>query len=402
MITVKKADELLSKEIKDYGNVTLPFDKTSGRILAAPMMADRDIPPYHRVTMDGIAIRFEEFKKGTRLFKIVATQAAGEEPKQVVNNTDCIEIMTGCALPSTVDTVIRYEDLKIENGYAQVGDTNVVLGQNIQRKGIDKSRGEILVPEGTFITPSVIATAASVGCTDLSVKRFPTVAIISTGNELVAPQQKPLPYQIRTSNAFAIQATLQQYGMTADLIHLRDDEQIIKSSLKDCLNQYEVLIISGGVSAGKFDYVPDALQKLNVVSLFHKIAQRPGKPFWFGKSADGRLVFAFPGNPVSTFLCCVRYFIPWLRACMGAIGAKIQMAILDSDLSFAPHLQYFIPVKIETNDEAQIIAKPVTGNSSGDYIQLLHASAFMELPMDQQEFKKRDRYQIWPFNNVLL
>ncbi|MEO6069932.1 MAG: hypothetical protein ABIN57_03265, partial [Chitinophagaceae bacterium] len=113
MITVKEADELLSKEIKDYGNVTLPFDKTSGRILTAPMMADRDIPPYHRVTMDGIAIRFEEFKKGTRLFKIVATQAAGEEPKQVVNNTDCIEIMTGCALPSTVDTVIRYEDLKI-------------------------------------------------------------------------------------------------------------------------------------------------------------------------------------------------------------------------------------------------------------------------------------------------
>ena len=153
---------------------------------------------------------------------------------------------------------------------------------------------------------------------------------------------------------------------------------------------------------GKFDYVPQALHELSVEKLFHKVHQRPGKPFWFGIHKNGVLVFALPGNPVSTFMCLYRYVLPWLKACMGLSSNQNNYAILGKDFSFAASLQYFLQVKLNINNAGNLIATPVEGNSSGDFANLLDSDAFMELPLEQNNFAKGEVFKIWPFREIFL
>jgi molybdopterin molybdotransferase len=401
MITVEQAENIIRSNGIPLGSECIDFNKANGRILAEAIFADRDIPPYNRVTMDGIAICYLEYEKGKRKFKISSTLAAGELINDVFPNDECIEIMTGAALPLSYDTVIRYEDLLIENGSATIVSNAIKKSQNIQPKGIDKKEQELLVSENEMVDAAVIATAASVGSTKLLVKKTPTIIIITTGNEVVGITDKPLPHQIRTSNSFAINALLEQYRLYADSFHVQDEPQAIKQKLSECLQQYEAIIITGGVSAGKHDHVPHILKELQVTELFHIIAQRPGKPFWFGKNEKGVLVFAFPGNPVSSFLCTIRYLIPWLQASLGMKESK-YVAVLNKAITFTPALQYFLPVNVCINDEGKLIAAPVDGNGSGDYLQLLKANAFMELPMNKENFNKGEIYRIWYFMRVHL
>ena len=166
--------------------------------------------------------------------------------------------------------------------------------------------------------------------------------------------------------------------------------------------QYDVLIITGGVSAGRFDLLPQALKECAVNEIFHKVAQRPGKPFWFGKNERDVLVFGLPGNPVSSFMCTVRYVVPWLKKCMQIKAFHSPYALLEKDISFSPALQYFLPVHAYINSVGEVIARPIAGNGSGDYLQLLPANAFIELPMNKEIFKKGEPYKIWPFRCSLL
>ncbi len=175
--------------------------------------------------------------------------------------------------------------------------------------------------------------------------------------------------------------------------------QSSKNQLKRCIDEYDVIILSGGVSMGKFDYVPPALNKLAVKKLFHKVQQRPGKPFWFGTHKSGKLVFAFPGNPVSTFMCFQRYFLPWLKKCL-EIKTNKAYAILNEDFSFKPALQYFLQVKLLINQKGELTATPLEGNGSGDFANLLQTDAFMELPLERNEFKKGEVFRIWAFKNL--
>ena len=149
---------------------------------------------------------------------------------------------------------------------------------------------------------------------------------------------------------------------------------------------------------GKFDYIPQALADLDVVKVFHKVKQRPGKPFWFGKHDDGAVVFAFPGNPVATFMCLHRYFIPWLQQSLGLHDTPKAYAILNDNLEFTPELKYFLQVKLQNDEQGRLLADPVEGNGSGDFANLADTDAFMELPADKTSFKKGEVYRIWPFN----
>jgi molybdopterin molybdotransferase len=180
---------------------------------------------------------------------------------------------------------------------------------------------------------------------------------------------------------------------------LPDNPQTIKEKLQACLDNYDVILLSGGVSMGKFDYVPQALEGLGIVKLFHKVRQRPGKPFWFGVHSSGTVVFAFPGNPVSTFACMVRYFIPWLANCLGLAAAKYY-AVLAAHVACPPNLQCFIPVQLSTSNGGVLMAAPITGNGSGDFAGLVLANAFIELPAGQEVYKMGEVYPIWPFKNM--
>jgi len=397
-ITVAEAEKIILSESRSFGTAKIPFTASLGHVLAENIVADRDLPPYDRVTMDGIAIRFDALKNGLRSFTIKATQAAGDVPVEISHDDECIEIMTGAAMPSSVDTVIRYEDLEMKNGTANVLVHPVEKNQNVHFKGRDKKKNEIVAEANQFVTPAVINMAAATGKSELLVNKVPRIVIISSGDELVEVNETPSPYQIRRSNNYAVLAVLQQYKLQPDMLRVPDNAEITRQRISACIDKYDAIIVSGAVSAGKFDYVPKALEELSVKKLFHKVRQRPGGPFWFGKHRNGLLVFALPGNPVSTFMCLHRYFLLWLRASWN-VEEKKEFAMLDQDFIFKPQLEYFLQVKLRMNDEARLLATPVMGNGSGDFANLVDMDAFMELPLERNNFTKGEVFKIWRFRN---
>jgi molybdopterin molybdotransferase len=248
------------------------------------------------------------------------------------------------------------------------------------------------------ITPAIISLAASVGKTELLVKKLPKVVIISSGDELVDAGDTPGTYQIRRSNNYTIKAVLSNHGLQSDMLHIPDNPEITEAEISKCLQKYDVILLSGGISMGKFDYIPRTLEALSVDKLFHKVSQRPGKPFWFGRHAAGAVVFAFPGNPVATFMCLHRYFLLWLNSMLGLPSKPPVYAVLTSDFNFKPELQYFLQVKLNFSKQGQLMANPIEGNGSGDFANLADTDAFMELPQNRSEFKKGESFQIWNFN----
>jgi molybdopterin molybdotransferase len=398
MITVEEAERLILDNTGDYGAEIILFEESLGRVLAETIKADRDLPPFNRVSMDGIAIKYEALGKGINTFKIKSTQAAGDSPTEIQHLDDCIEIMTGAALPSSVDTVVRYEDIEIKDGKAVLLISDIKKGQNIHVKGVDRKQGDVVLTPGRVITPAVISMAASVGETELRVKRKPRVVIISSGDELVDVAATPSAYQIRRSNSYMMKAILADVGIDAGMVHIPDEQEAINSILRQCLVNFDVLLLSGGISMGKFDYIPKVLKELQVNQIFHKVQQRPGKPFWFGKHANGPVVFAFPGNPVATFMCTQRYFIPWLNASLGAEAKPAMYAVLNADFNFQPPLKYFLQVTLAFAEDGRLVAVPVEGNGSGDFANLADTDAFMELPLSKNEFKQGEVYRVWTFN----
>lgn len=394
LISVAEASEMVLSQLIQLENEAVPLEQAIGRVLREDLFADRDFPPFHRVTMDGIAIQHATFAQGTSNFPIQEIQAAGAPQGTLHNASDCMEVMTGAILPKGTDTVIRYEDLEIQDGKASIVVEKVRAQQNVHRQGSDREAGTLIVKAGHRISPAEIGVAATVGKTELQVARLPKVVIITTGDELVEVGEQPLPHQIRSSNIYKIKSTLARWGLPAVALHLVDNKASMQASLQECLQEFEILILSGGVSKGKFDFVPEVLDNLGVNKYFHKVAQRPGKPFWFGGTEKNR-VFALPGNPVSSFMCLQRYFMPWLRASMNLPATTSALAVLNKTFTFKPDLTYFLQVKTHFDSNGRLLAQPVEGNGSGDLANLVDADAFLELPRGQEVFEEGAVYPIW-------
>lgn len=396
MTTSQEALDIILSKKGNYGIEEVSVKEALGRVLKEDLFTDRDLPPYDRITMDGIAIDYAAFKKGQRSFTIEGVAAAGSPQATLEELISCLEVMTGASLPLNVDTVIRYEDLEIKDGKATILIDTIKKGKNIHRKGEDRLQGALVVSSNTVITSAEIGMACTIGKAHLKVARLPKAIIISTGDELVEIREKPLPHQVRKSNVYQIQAILKKHQVESDTLHLVDDLEEIKLQLTEILIAYDVVILSGGVSKGKFDFLPQALEELGVEKLFHRVKQRPGKPFWFGKSKHtlGTVVFALPGNPVSSFLCTIRYFLPWLNASLGSPVPNYPSAKLTEDYFFKPDLTYHLQVKVSYDDKGQIWASPLTGNGSGDFANLVNADGFLVLPIGENNFNKGSVYSL--------
>lgn len=396
MISVTEASKIILDHAFEFEDKIIPLAESMGAILREDLLADRDFPPFDRVTMDGIAIDFSAFASGRRVFAIESTGPAGTPQQMLKSPEHCIEIMTGAILPAGTDTVIRYEDVEIKNGVATLSIDELKKGKNVHRKGEDCFAGALLVKSGTRISPAEIGIAATIGKTHLAVTNIPEAVIISTGDELVEVDEMPLDYQIRKSNAHQLKATLEQWGIKVHLAHLADDEEEIYQKLEGLLSDFKIVVMSGGVSKGKFDYIPGALEKLGVKKLFHTVKQRPGKPFWFGVSPEGTRVFALPGNPVSTFMCAHKYVHNWLNKSLG-LNSVLPYAVLAEDYTFKPDLTYYLQVKLEYASDGRILAYPQTGNGSGDHANLATADAFLEIPDGREDFRAGDIFPFIPF-----
>ena len=420
MISVEKALQTILDSAQDFGVEEIPFIKSVGRILKENIVADRDFPPFNRVSMDGIAIDFSQFETGQRTFKIEGIQAAGSKQISLQNSENCIEVMTGAILPNNCNTVIRYEDVIIENGTATINVNAINDSQNVHQKGKDGKVGDVLIRQNTKISAAEIGVLATVGKSFVKVAKQPKVMIVSTGDELVGVDEIPLEHQIRRSNVFTLVSLLEKLNIPSETDHITDDKPILKEKIKAYLQEFDVLLFSGAVSKGKFDFLPEVFEELGVEKLFHKVTQRPGKPFFYGsvaslclseqdvyQNADKRtenkyqkktIVFGFPGNPISTFVNCLAYFYPWYYKSVG-IKTEEETAILNTDVSFKPNLTYFLQVKLSYRF-GHLIATPITGNGSGDLASLVNADAFIQLSKEQTTFKKGEVFKIIRYRSL--
>ncbi|MEN8124235.1 MAG: molybdopterin molybdotransferase MoeA [Bacteroidota bacterium] len=392
MITTKKALEIILSQTENFGIETIDFKDAIGRVLKEEIVADRDFPPFNRASMDGIAITAGAFNSGIRKFPIEGIQPAGSPQLTLQNKNNCIEVMTGAMTPKNAEVIIPYELVEIKSGVANVISNDISFFQNIHRKGLDRKQNDILINKNTVISPAEIGVFATVGKSKIKVASRPKVMIISTGDELVEVDQNPKDYQIRRSNIHTLVSLLENLKIKANTIHITDDKTLLKQKIEKILNNYDVLLFSGAVSKGKFDFLPEIFEELGVEKLFHKVRQRPGKPFWFGKK-EHKTVFAFPGNPVSTFVSCMKYFYPWYKKSTGIEFENNNFAILDQNFNFKPDLTYFLQVKLE-NKQGTIYATPIAGHGSGDLANLVDNDAFIELPTGKQLFNKGEVFPL--------
>jgi molybdopterin molybdotransferase len=394
MVSVTEASQIIQGVTLTLNTATIHFQESIGRCLAEDIFADRDFPPFNRVAMDGIALHHQHYVPG-RIIKIEGMQAAGAPQKKLTDSNNGIEVMTGAILPEGTNTVIRYEDVVIQSGSAEVKPHEVKSWMNIHLKGSDAKQGELLLRAGQLISPAEISLLASVGKSLVKIFEFPRTAVVSTGDELVDVTTQPAPHQIRRSNTYALQATMHQMGWPSNSFHLIDQKEKIRAELKSILENHEVLILSGGVSKGKFDFIPETLTELGVKKLFHQVRQRPGKPFWFGTLQNNKVVFALPGNPVSTFLCFHKYIKPWVCNLMGAPCSQ-QFVKLSHDFQFQPALTYFLQVSVQ-NKNGTLTASPLPGGGSGDFVNLKEVNGFIELPAERSDFSSGEAFPYIPF-----
>lgn len=382
MISFRTAYQKVLEHKQDYGNEYVPLATAMGRILAEDILADRNLPPFNRAIKDGIAINYNAIMSGCNTFRIEGILPAGTVPKLLTDTSHCIEIMTGAVVPDNADTVIMYEHLIIENGEARL-TRNPSRGQDIHKEGSDLKKGHLLLKKCIKISAAEIGILASVGQSRVLVKKLPKAAVLSTGNELVEVTETPLPHQIRKSNTHTLYAALTEEGIIPKEFHLLDNKETITEKLSQILRDYNVLLLSGGVSKGKYDFIPEVLEELGVEKVFHHVLQRPGKPFLFGiHKGTGTVVFSFPGNPVSTFANYLVYFKDWLKCSLGLPIPKFHV-ILEEDILLKGDLTLLLRVKV-TNIEGKMMAAIVPENGSGDFASLALTDGFIILDPEKE------------------
>jgi molybdopterin molybdotransferase len=387
-IAVAEAEALIRDRLNGWGTVRVPVDAAAGEVLHQVIAAERAQPPFDRVTMDGIAIRHSALAGGLRSFTVTATQGAGAIPVPLADERSCVAIMTGAALPAGADTVVPVERIAREKDQATIAaDYQPAPGQFVHRRGSDHAQGAPLLQPGAVLGPPEMAILTVGGDSRVQIARRPAIAIVSTGDELVDVGEALGATQIRSSNDRAIAAALARRGFARySRHHLPDNRAVLERELATLLAEQDVLILTGGVSMGEFDFVPAALLALGMELVFHKVLQRPGLPLWFGVSPDGKPVFALPGNPVSSLVCLVRYVAPALLAALGATPRPAPTVQLGTGVRFEPDLTCFLPVTLGYRPDGQCAALPKPTNTSGDFIALGGTDGFVELPQGEVDF----------------
>ena len=378
LISATEASNIIAESLVQLPTETISLDSAIGRVLASDICADRDAPPFDRVMMDGIAISMYNHKLGSWRYQIIGTQAAGAKQLVLQKGEYAIEVMTGAPLPVDADAVIPVEKYDLQENYALPHEgIEVEDFQHIHKQGSDSKAGDTLISAGTTLGANELAIAASVGATELEVYRLPRIHLITTGDEVIAPEETPTDYQIRRSHPSSITSliTAQHLGEVTHE-HLQDDPDAIEAALEKALNQSnnDILILTGGISMGKFDWVAPLLNKLLGEPEFHGVAQRPGKPFAFWEGNDTPQVFALPGNPVSVMATMHHYVLPTLRIMLGKQEEQQHLPLAE-DFSWELPLTGILPYK-STNGKITIHPP----RNSGDYISLHGTDGFTCIP----------------------
>lgn len=344
MITFEKAYEIVMNSSFPTGTEKISYTASLNRILAADIISDVDMPPFNKATVDGFACKRTDLGKE---LEIIETVQAGKSPEKIPGILQCARIMTGAPVPSGSDCIFMVEDSEILPS-GKVRFTGSYRKDNISLKGEDVKKGDIVLESGKKIQPQDIAVMATVGSTEVDVFCKPLIGVISSGDELVEPEELPGDSQIRNSNACQLIAQVERSGASGKYYGIaRDDEEdtlrIVSRAIKEC----EIVIITGGVSAGDFDFVPSVLEEAGVKILFTRIAVQPGKPTTFGVHKKA-LVFGLPGNPVSSFIQFEMLVRPLICRMMGHNWQPVifQLPMKESFTRLSAERMAWLPVKI--------------------------------------------------------
>lgn len=316
MTSVEEAKNLIIKSTKRLDPVQLEISKSLNYVLAEDVISPINYPPFDQSAMDGFAIFYSDFLKKKEI-EIIGEAPAGNPFKEKISSGQSVRIFTGGKIPKGLNTVIVQERVTIKNGKILSDDFPLIEGANIRRKGSQIKKGDIALKTGTVLNPGAIGFLTGLGIASIPVFPKPNVSIIVTGNELQKPGLPLKNGQIYESNSFALTAALESIGITAiNSLNIDDDKEITKESLAFAIKNSDIVLVSGGISVGKYDFVGKCLEELEVENIFYKISQKPGKPIFFGKK-NNCLIFGLPGNPASTLSCFYEYTFPVLRILQG-------------------------------------------------------------------------------------
>lgn len=404
LLQPQQAHQRILDTIPELPAEAVPLERAAGEVLREPVTAERDQPPFDRVTMDGIALRYDAYAAGTTRLRSLGTQAAGAAAMQVTDPSTCVEVMTGTPLPLGTDCVVPVERIIREEAadgivHLQLADdANPVRHEFIHPQGSDYLRASTLLGPGIALGAPELAVLASSGLATVQVSRRPRIAVLPTGDELIPPGAPIEDHQIRRSNDFAISAALRARGHRhLEVEALADDPALLERAIARHLERQDALVLTGGVSMGKFDHLPKIMDKLGVERVFHKIQQRPGRPMWFGvHPGRGVCVFALPGNPVSSLVCLTRYVLPALDHAMGLPAPAPEWVQLAEAVTFKPNLYYHLPVRLTHREQDGVaLALPHPTNTSGDFASLAGSPGFVQLPAGESTFPAGFVADLW-------
>lgn len=388
MISVAEAIQIVEAQTPILPPESVTLVDACHRFLAEDVIADSDLPPFDRSQMDGYAVRAADTEKAPVQLQIVGESAAGNGWHQKMKAGEAVRIMTGAPLPAGADSVQQVEhtrDLSFEVVEIQ---KPVPLGRSIVTRGSEVKRGATVLRTGEQINPAVLATLASFGYAKVKVGRRPRVTVLATGSELVAVNEQPGPDQIRDSNNYSLGAYAELAGAQVERLPLAgDDVELLKHQISEAAERSEVVVTSGGVSMGIYDFTKAALKELNCEIFFERVALRPGKPTVFARFPNGTLIFGLPGNPVSvsvTFNLFARTAILQLQ---GAKQARLieQHAILARDVKGAEGRESYLPASLRTDTEGRLIVEALKWGGSSDFVAFTRACALLIVEADVQK-----------------
>lgn len=384
MIPVTEAINLVLSKTPRLTPESVGLESVMGRFLAEDIIADSDLPPFDRSQMDGYAIRAADVNRAPSILRVVGESAAGKGWHQELHAGHAVRIMTGAPVPAGADSVQQVELTRELEGGSQVEISQPVeLGRSIVRRGSEITAGKTVLDSGQQINAATIAVLASFGYSQVKVGKQPKVAVLATGSELVPVDQQPARDQIRDSNNHSLAAYAVLAGALVTRLPLAgDDTSLLKRQIAEAAESFDIVITSGGVSMGVYDFTKAALQELGAEIFFERVSLRPGKPTVFGKLPSGALVFGLPGNPVSvvvTFNLFARTAILAMQAARES-GLREAWAVLGKEAKGSLDRESYLPARLSTNDRGQLIAEPLKWGGSSDFVAFAGASALIIVP----------------------
>lgn len=390
MISFEKAFSIVMAAEKKIGTETVPFSRSLGRVLASDALSDIDMPSFHRSSMDGFAVRKSDMHLD---LEVIETIPAGKSPQKKTGKGQCSRIMTGAMVPEGADCVVIVEDTEtLPSGLIRI--MNPLSKDNISFRGEDVKKGDVVLRQGRMIKPEDIAVLASTGNTSVIVSRMPEVAVISTGSELIEPYATPVGSQVRDSNSYQLIAQIARAGANGRSYGIaEDDEAATLSLVRKAIEENDIVILSGGVSMGDYDFVPSVFKKAGVNIQFDRIAVQPGKPTTFGIHPDA-LVFGLPGNPVSSFLQFELLVRPLIYKIMGSYWdpIKISLPLKEKYSRRASERMGLIPVVI-TKDN---MVSPVEYHGSAHISAIPFADGIIMISLGRNTIEKGELVSVRP------